>query len=100
MEVSFFARRSGSTVGATATRDVSLASDNRINAMLLHGVVERDCSEHVAVISHGARSHAQFFDTGGERFYLDSAIEQAVIGMKMEVCKLTFCHESVDAQAL
>jgi hypothetical protein len=44
------------------------------------------------MIGHGARRHFQFFNTFGERFDLDGAVEKAVISMKMEVYELTVLH--------
>jgi hypothetical protein len=44
------------------------------------------------MIGHGTRGHLQFFNTFGERFDLDSAVEKAVVSMKMEVYELAVLH--------
>src|ERR1044071_1006754 len=92
MEVGLLAGRAGGLVLATAARDVSLASDNRLHATTLHRVVERDCAEDVAMVSHGTRGHFQFFNAFGERFDLDGAVKKTVISMKVEVYELSVLH--------
>src|SRR6185436_19374480 len=92
MMVCLLTGRARGLLFAAAARDVSLATDNRLDPPILHRVVERDRTVHVAVISHGTRGHLQFFNTFGERFDLDGAVEKAVISMKMEVYELAVLH--------
>src|SRR6185503_455787 len=92
MKVCLFTGRARGLLFAAATRDVSLATDDWFNPTTLHRVVERDRTEHVAVIGHGTRRHFQFFNAFGERFDLDGAVEKAVVSMKMEVYELAVLH--------
>src|SRR6186713_713523 len=92
MMVCLLTGRARGLLFAAAARDVSLATDDRFNPPILHRVVERDCAVHVAMIGHGARRHLHFFNTFGERFDLDGAVEKAVVSMKMEVYELAVLH--------
>src|SRR5689334_6716955 len=92
MKVGLLTRRTRGFLFATAARDVSLAADDRLHAAILHRVVKGDGAEDVAVIRHGTRRHFQLFHPFGEWFYLNSAVEQTVISMKMEVYELAVLH--------
>src|ERR1041384_7636001 len=92
MEVGLLTGRAGGFVLAAAARDVSLASDNRLNAAALHRVVKRDCAEDVAMVGHGTRGHLQFFNAFRERLDLNGAVNKAVVSMKVEVYELSVLH--------
>jgi hypothetical protein len=49
--------------------------------MFLHGVVERDGPEHIAMVRHGTRCHSEFFGAFRQRLDLDRAIKKAVVSM-------------------
>ena len=88
VKVCFLTGRARGFFLATAARDVSLTTDDRLHAVILHRVIERDRAEHVAMISHGARRHTQFVNAVGKRFDLNCAVEKTVISMQMEVYEL------------
>src|SRR5689334_13148678 len=92
MEVCFLARRARGFFFTIAAGDVSLATDNGFHAMTLHRVVEGDRAEHVAMVRHGTCRHFQLFNTLGERFDLDGAVEKTVVSMKMKVYELAVLH--------
>ena len=72
-------------VEARAVRDVHLAADDRLHALLLHGVVELDRAEHVAVVGDGAGRHAQLGDALGQLLGPAGAVEEGVFGVEVEV---------------
>ena len=90
--VCLFTGRARGLLFAAAAGDVSLATDDRFHTLILHRVVERDRAVHVAVIGHGTCGHLQFFNTFGEWFDLNGAVEKAVISMKVEVYELSVLH--------
>jgi hypothetical protein len=44
------------------------------------------------MIRHGAGGHTEFFGTLGERFYLDCPVQEAVIGVQVQMCKSLVRH--------
>ena len=94
MKVCFFAWRGSSALLPVATGYVRLAPNDWLNAATLHGVVKRDRAKHVAMIRHGTGRHAQFFGAFGQGFDLNSAVEEAVIGVQMKVSELLFLHKT------
>jgi len=92
MMISFFSRGGARSIFAATDREIGLASDNRLDPLRLHRVVERDRAVHVAVVGHGARVHAQRSQAFGKRFDLDGAVEQAVVGVKMKVNEILLLH--------
>ena len=82
--VRLFSRHgAAAAVLSTALGQIGLAADDRLDTATLHGVVERNSAIHVAVIGHGAGVHTQRFETFGEWFYLDGAVEKTVISVQM-----------------
>src|SRR5450432_1978114 len=92
MMTRFFARRSRGSIMAAAACNVGLATDDRLDAAALHRAVKRNGAEHVAMISHGTGFHPQVFDAFGEWLDLDGAIQQAIVGVQMQVYKLAVRH--------
>ena len=78
-----------------ARRDIHFASDDRMDALGGHGLIELDRSVHGAVVGNGTGSHAQFFQTGSQTLDADRTIQKTVFGMKVQVHKTLqrlFCH--------
>ncbi len=91
--ISFFSRGGGAgSIFAATDREISFASDNRLDPFRLHRVVERDGAVHVAVIGHGTRVHAQRSQAFGKGFDLNGAVEQAVVGVKVQVDEILLLH--------
>ncbi len=94
VKVCFFTRSSTpGAILAAARGDVGLATNNRFNPMRVHRVVKRDRAIHIAVIGHGARFHPQFLGALGERIDLNGSVEEAVIGMKVEMYEVFGVHD-------
>ena len=72
-------------VEARAVGDVHLAADDRLHLLLLHGVVELDRAEHVAVVGDGAGRHAQLGDALRQLFGPAGTVEEGVFGVEVEV---------------
>ncbi len=72
-------------IGAFAGRQVSLASDNRLDSVLNRFFVELDGSEHVAMIGNRHRFHTRFFGMRQQRPNLIGTIEQAVLSMNVQM---------------
>ncbi len=68
-------------VMARAVRDVHLAADDRLDLLLLHGVVELNGSEHVAVVRDGAGGHAELRHALGQLFGPGGTVQQGVFGV-------------------
>ena len=68
--------------------NVQLASDNRFDTGLLRLIKELNRSMHVAVISHRYRRLPELRCVSDNFFKLISPIEEAVLGVKMEVSEL------------
>src|SRR5438876_11596514 len=94
MKVCFFSGRCSPSILSAATRNISLTTDDWIHAPTLHRVVKRDSSKHVAMISHGTRRHAKFFGSPGKGFDLNCAVQEAVIGVQVQVCESLVWHSS------
>ena len=73
--------------------DVELASDDRLDSGFVRGVYEMHGAENIAVIGHGDRGHAEFFDAIDKFLDVASAVEHGVIAMKMQVNELILAHE-------
>jgi hypothetical protein len=72
--------------------DVELATEDRMEVLLLHGVEEMDGAEDVAVVGHGGGCLANFCEVFGELVDVAGAVEEGVIGVEMEMGE--FCrHE-------
>src|ERR1700722_12983448 len=73
------------TIGALAGRDIGLASDDRFDPVLSGFAEELDRTEHVAMVGDGHRGHARRMRVLEQRFDLIGAVEQAVLGMDVEM---------------
>jgi hypothetical protein len=72
-------------VEAASRRDVGLAADDRLHAVL-HGLVEElDRAEHVAVVGDGARRHAGGLHARQELLDLVRAVEQRKLRVQMQM---------------
>ena len=76
-DVLFFLHRS--------RREVDFAAEDRLDPRTLAGLEEVDGAEEVAVICHGHSGHFQLYRTGDEILDPDSAIEQRILGVLVEV---------------
>src|SRR4029078_1180402 len=94
MKVCFFACGRCCFVFTTSASYVSLTTYNRLNAAILHGVVERNRAKHVAVSGHCTRLHAKFFNSVCKWLDLNRAVQKAVVSMKVEVYELAIRHYS------
>ena len=65
--------------------DVDLAPDDGLDSLGFAGLVEIDCAVHDAVVGHGDGVHAQFFGAQDERLDVAGPVEQAVLGMEVEM---------------
>src|SRR5436190_279617 len=78
---------------AAARGQVCFTSNNRLNSAGLHGLVKGNSAVHVTVIGHGTGFHAQRFGAFGERFYLDGAVEKAVVSVEMKMYEVLVLHD-------
>ena len=70
--------------------DVHLATDDGMDALADAGAVEVHHAVHHAVVGDGAGVHAQFLEPGNQGLDGTCAVQQAVFGMQMQVCKHAF----------
>ena len=68
-----------------AWRDVHLAADDRLHPMRDARLVELDGAEHVAVVGHRDRRHAELLHARHELRDLVGPVEQRVLGVEVEV---------------
>ncbi len=76
---------------AASQRHVGFAADDRLDAGVVGFSIELDGPEHVAVIGHGHGRLSERFDLLDERFDLIRAVEQAELGVEMQMDKRR-CH--------
>ena len=85
---------------AAARRDIRLAPDDRLQPLLLRGLVELDGTVHVAMIGHGHRRHLacmRFVDNIGNTA---GPVEQAVLGVQVKMDKIRVLHQNSRAPLL
>ena len=70
--------------------DIHLAANDRVNARVLAGAVKIHHAVHHAVVGNGAGVHAQLLQTRHKRLDGTSAVQKAVFGMQMQMCKHSF----------
>ena len=80
------------TLGAPARGNVRLVADDRIESGSLAFLVELDGAEEIAVIGEGAGVHALGLDVGDELRDPARAVEEAVVGMAVEMDEGSFSH--------
>jgi len=68
-----------------AGRDVEFATDEGFEVGGFRGVKKLDRAEEIAVISQGYGGHAELFGAGHETVDFAGAVQQAVVGMDVEV---------------
>ena len=78
----------GLLVGAAAGGEVGLVPDDRLDAGLLALAVELDRPVQVAVVGDGAGGHAQRLGLGDQLGDAVGPVEQAVVGVAVEVREL------------
>ena len=74
---------------AIARRDVDLAAEDRLDALLPRVVVEGDRREHVAVLGDGERGHAQLLRLVEQLLDAAGAIEQRELRVEVEMDEVT-----------
>ena len=72
-------------VVAIAGRDVSLDAQDRLDPCFLAREVEGDSPEQIAVVGDGHRVHAQLFHAGHQPIDAVAAVQQRVLGVKVQV---------------
>ena len=72
-------------VEARSIGDIHLAADDRLHADRVHGVVELDRAEHIAVIRDGAGRHPQLSDFRGQWLGPGGAVEERILSVEMKV---------------
>ena len=92
--VGFLSGRGSRSFLTIALSDVGFTTNDWLDAFAFHCVVEGDGAKHIAMIRHGTGRHAQFFGAFGQGFDLNSAVEEAVIGVQMKVSELLFLHKT------
>ena len=65
--------------------DIDLASDEWLDAFAFGGIVELDCAKHVAVVGKSQGFHAHVTCTLHKTINTAGAVEQAVVGVDVEV---------------
>ena len=68
--------------------DVGLAAEDGLDPVLLGLLVEVDRPEQVAVVGHGHALHPQLQGLGEQIVHPDGAVEQAVLGVQMQMREL------------
>ena len=77
---------------AAARRDVELAADDRLDAGLLGRQVEIDRAEQIPVVGQRDRREAQLLRLLDELLELGGAVEQAVLGVNVQVDEVAMLH--------
>ena len=77
----------GRLVGQAARRDIAFAADDRLDTGFNGFAVEIDGAEHGAVIGEGHRFHAELGDPLQQIGDPNRAVEQAVLGVDVEMDK-------------
>src|SRR5262245_23866907 len=71
-----------------AARNISLDPDYRLDPFSLHLVIEGERAIEIPMVRDRNRGHLELCCALGQRAYLDRPIQQAVIGVKMQMDKL------------
>jgi len=79
-------------------RDIHLAADHGVDALLLGRVVELDRAEQVAVVGHGDGGHFLLGDGVHELGDLACAVEQRVIGVAVQMYEGRIGHSPCSAR--
>ena len=78
----------GATFEATLRCVVALESDDRIDVVLLGGLIEVVGAVEVAVVGHGQGRHAQIYGLAEEIIEAGSAVEHRVLGVHVQVSEV------------
>ena len=76
-------------VETAAARNVHLASEDRFDPLFFGRIVKLLHAEHVAVIGNRQRRHAQFFGAFEQRFDRSRPVQDRILGMYVQMCKLS-----------
>ena len=75
--------------------DVKLAAQDRLHARFFGGIVECHRAEDVAVVGDGHGGHVEFLDAPDQALDFAGAVEQGVVGVKMEMNELRLRHSEL-----
>jgi len=81
-------------IAAVAGGDVGFDADDRVDPLPGKDAVELFDAAHVAVVGDRHRVHVVLFGELGQSFYGAGAVEQAVVGMQMQVHEIRW-HEKI-----
>ena len=95
MVIGVVVRRRALNVVIVFLADVKLAADDWFDPSFVGGIYETDRAKNIAVVRHGYRRHAQFFDAIDKLLYVTGPVKHRIIGVQMEVDKLG--HDWVDS---
>ena len=73
-----------------ARRDIDLASDDRLDAVLFRTFIEIDSAKHHAMVRNGHGALSKRLNTLDQPFDAARAVKQAVFRMHVQMCKI--CH--------
>ena len=77
--------------GNGARCDVAFTPDNRFYAGFKGLFIKIDSPEHGSVIGNGHTVHAISFNPLQERLYANGAVQKAVLGVNVEMYKISHC---------
>src|SRR5258708_6238613 len=81
MVIGIAVRRSALDPVVVFFADVKLAADNRLYTSSFGRIHKMNCTENIAMISHGNRGHTQLFYAVAKLLYVASAVEHRIISM-------------------
>jgi len=81
-----------SVIDLFAVMDIPFHTDDRFDARRLHLLVKIDGAEHIAMVGHRDRGHAEFFDTLDQIGDLVGSVKQGVFCMQMQVGEGLYAH--------
>jgi hypothetical protein len=70
---------------ASARRQIDLTTDDRLDALLLAGLIERDDSIERAVVGDREGGEMKLGGASGEVIYAAGAVKKAVLGMNVKM---------------
>src|SRR5579872_3208525 len=75
--------------------DIQLATNDRLDVLVLGCIYEMDGPKNVAVVGHCNRWHPKFFHSATEFLNVAGAVEHGVISVKVQVNKLRHSLSSI-----
>src|ERR1017187_10227558 len=88
MMINIASAAAGFLVPPAARRDINLATDDGLDALLARGLVKINDPVHRAVVGDGQRGEFQFMRLLDELVHAAGAIEQRILGVQMEMNKV------------